>query len=117
MLYITNNVRKNYHYAPLEDKVNYKKIVRKTLKNNSYISIIVIAKNSYYYISIFILYLILSTRYHYQITEVEKIITFTYFYAFAIINYLIYLVKTIAKKLPKDISVIDRLYYTFKMIL
>ena len=117
LLYITHNVRKNYHYVPLEDKVKYKKIVSQTLKNNSHISIIAIAKNSYYYISIFILYLILSTRYHYQITEVEKIITFTYFYAFAIINYLIYLVKVVSEKLPKDISIIDRLYYTFKIIL
>ena len=76
-----------------------------------------IIKNSYYYISIIILYIILSTRYHYQIDEIEKIITFIYFYAFGIIHYLIYLAKSVTNKLPKDALVTDKLYQSFKMML
>ena len=112
---LRNNKKINYIVG--EDKINYKKEIKYILINNSYTSIINIIKNSYYYISIVILYLILSTRYHYQIDGIEKIITFIYFYAMGIINYFIYLAKSVTSKLPKDALVNDKLFQSFKMML
>ncbi len=116
LIYKTRNIGKN-NYTLGEDNINYKKEIKKILTNNSHKSMIEIIKNSYYYISIIVLYIILSTRYHYQIDEIEKIITFIYFYAFGIIKYLIYLAKSVTKRLPKDALVTDKLYQSFKMML
>ena len=115
-IYKTRNAGKN-NYTLGEDKINYKKEIKKILTNNSHKSMIDMVKNSYYYISIIILYIILNTRYHYQIDEIEKIITFIYFYAFGIIYYLIYLAKSVTEKLPKDALVTDKLYQSFQMML
>lgn len=115
-IYRTRNIgKKNYTLG--EDKIKYKKEIKKILTNNSHKSMIDMVKNSYYYISIIVLYIILSTRYHYQIDDIEKIITFIYFYAFGIINYLVYLAKSVTEKLPKDILVTDKLYQSFQMML
>ena len=98
-----------------EDKINYSKEIKKILTNNIYKSIIEIVKNSYYYLSIIILYLVLSTRYNYNVNELGKIITFIYLYSLSIIEYLIYLAKLITKTLPNEN--LAKLYQTFKMIL
>ena len=99
----------------IEDNINYKKEVRKILKNNHQISIIKIVKNTYYYISIILIYLILSTRYNYNTLELGNIITFIYFYSLTIIDYLVYLAKIIAKDSNNIIT--EKIYRTFKMIL
>ena len=117
LLYFTRNVRKYYDYVPLEDKINYRKEIKYILKNNSIQSIIKAVKNSYYYISIIVLYLILNTRYHYQPSEIESAISFTYFYALGIVNYIVYLITNITDKLPKDMSTIDKLYHGLKMVI
>ena len=117
LLYFTRNVRKYYNYVPLEDKINYRKEIKQILKYNSHKSIKEVIKNSYFYISIIIVYLILSTRYQYRLIEIENAITFTYFYALTVANYVIYLVKMLTDKLPKEINNIDRLYQGFKTIL
>ena len=115
-IYRIRNIGK-YNYTIGEDKINYKKEIKKILTNNSHKSMIDMVKNSYYYISIIILYIILSTRYHYQIDGIEKIIIFIYFYAFGIINYLIYLAKSVTKRLPEDALITDKLYQSFQMML
>ena len=112
---ITNN--KKITKTSFEDKVNYQKELRLIVKKNSYKSIIRIVKNSFYYISIIILYLVLSTRYNYDSQEIEKIIVFVYFYAIEVINYLIYLAKQITNELPKEANVTDRLYHSLKIML
>ena len=117
LLYFTRNIRKNYNYVPLEDKINYRKEIKQILKYNSNKSIIKVVNNSYYYISIVIVYFVLSTRYQYKINEIEMAITFTYFYALTIVNYIIFLVRLLTDKLPKEIDAIDRLYAGFKTIL
>ncbi len=93
----------------------YKKEIKKILKNNNHKSIIEIVKNTYYYIGVILLYLILSTRYNYDIKELARIITFTYFYSLNVIEYLVYLAKLIAKDVTNIIT--DKIYQTFKMML
>lgn len=100
-----------------EDRINYTKELKQILTNNSYKSIVSIVKNSYYYISIIVLYLVLNTRYNYKLAELENIISFMYFYALEIVNYLIFLAKSITKTLPNENKIIDKLYQTFKMTL
>ena len=111
IIYIT----KKPHKQDIEDNINYKKEIKKILKNNNHKSLIEIVKNTYYYIGIILLYLILSTRYHYNIKELASIITFTYFYSLNIIEYLIYLAKLITKDTTNIIT--DKMYQTFKMML
>lgn len=112
LLYLLN---KKTIYNNKEDKVNYTKELRYILTNNSYKSTISIIKNSYYYISIIILYLVLSTRYNYKLDDLTKIISFIYFYALSIVDYLIYLAKSITNN--NSNKIIDKLYQTFKMSL
>ncbi len=121
IIYILYLIRK---HAPIirydiatEDRISYYKEIKKIFTNNSYQSITKIVKYSYYYISIIVLYLVLKTRYSVDASELERIITFIYFYALGIIEYFIYIVKSATKKLPKDTPVTDKLYYSFKMML
>ena len=100
-----------------KEKVNYSKEIKKILTNNSYKSTINIVKNSYYYISIMIVYFILSTRYHYQLEAIERDITFIYFYGLAIMNFLIYLAKLIDSEIPETSTLTNRLYNNFKIML
>ena len=117
LLYFTRNIRKSYDYVPLEDKLSYKREIKQILKYNNTKSIVNVVKESFYYISIIILYLVLSTRYNYKLNDIEDIITFIYFYSLSIVNYLVYLVRMLIARLPKDKSVIDRVYYGLKIIL
>ena len=105
-----------YNFAG-DDRINYQKEIKSILTNNSYKSITKIVKYSYYYISIIVLYLVLSTRYNFKLDELGNIITFTYFFALEAIDYLIYIAKAITNKLPKDTQVTDKLYNSFKMML
>ena len=105
-----------YNFAG-DDKISYQKDIKYILTNNSYKSITKIVKYSYYNISIIILYLVLSTRYNFKIDELESIITFAYFFAIEVMDYLIYIAKSATNKLPKDTIVTDKLYNSFKMML
>ena len=100
-----------------KNNLNYFKEVKKTLTKNSSKSTIDIVKHSYYYLSIIILYLVLSTRYNYKLPDIEKIITFVYFYALYIIDYLVYLGKLTIKELPSDMPITDKMYNGFKAML
>lgn len=105
-----------YNYAA-KDNISYFQEIKKIMTNNSYKTITEIVKYSYYYISIIILYLVLSSRYGYKKEELEIIISFVYFFGLGIMNYLIYFAKAATRKLPKDTSVTDKLYNSFKMML
>ena len=110
------NKGKNNRTNDLE-KIKYFYELKEVFVNDSHKKIIVAIKKSYYYISIIILYLILSTRYGYKGDEIEKIITFTYFYALNIIEYLVYIVKLINKNLPVKLTPLNRIYSNFKIML
>ena len=97
-------------------KINYRKEIKKILFTNSNKSIISIIKKSYYYISIILLYLILSTRYNYQLSNLEKIIVFMYFYVIEIIDYIVHVVGLIIKKISKDSNITNNVYYSFKIM-
>ena len=111
-LFIIKKYRFKYREI-VSEKINYKKTVKNILAYNSYQSITKIVKNSYYYISIIVLYIALSTRYNYSINDLEKIITFIYLYLLEFRNYFMYLTKEITK----EKSGLLRLYNCFKVML
>lgn len=115
LLYLTNN-QKHKLNQPIE-KINYQKEIKKILVKDSYKSLTSIIKNCYYYISIIILYLVLSTRYEYATALIEKNISFIYLYALGIINYIIYIIDSFNKTLPNNISINSKIYNNFKIML
>ena len=115
LMYFINNRKKN-NYS-IQENVNYKKEIKNILTKNSYQSMIVIVKNSYYYISIIIAYLILMTRYGYKIDIIERDLTFIYLFGINIINYILYIVKNMNNELPRELSLTNRIYNNFKIML
>lgn len=111
--------KKNINFANNEEEkeINYKTEIKEILKNNSHKSIINLVKNSYYYISIIILYTVLSTRYSYNITVIEEEITFVYFYALTIVNFIIDIILSIIKYLNKKMSIINYICKVFEAML
>ena len=110
VLIILNKLNINFDKTS-EENINYKKEIKEILKNNSHKSIVKVVKNSYYYISIIILYMILSTRYSYNINEIEKDITFIYLYSITLINFVVrYALELIKNKEQNIISNILKLF-------
>lgn len=107
----------NFNKTPAENTIKYKKEIKEILKNNSHKSIINIVKNSYYYISIIILYMILSTRYSYNVIEIEKDITFIYLYGITLVNFIVdYIIDLIHTK-DKKINIISIILTLFRFTL
>ena len=99
------------------EKIDLKKEIKNVFSSNIDKSIIEIVKQTYFYISIVILYLVLSTRYNYAINDIENNITFIYLYSITIINYLIYLANMINSSITSSISMTNRMYNNFKIML
>lgn len=97
-----------------KQKLNYKKELKLILTNNSHKSIINIIRNSYYYISTILLYLVLSNRYSYDLELIEKNLTFIYLYGIYIMNYII---NGMTILVTKKESIINYIYTMFKNIL
>lgn len=97
--------------------INYQQEITAFLKKYSTKSLISIIKNSYYYISIILLYLVLSTRYDYAVSKIDDIITFVYFYGITIINYFILITEYILQKNYKFQNVFDKMYLSIRIIL
>lgn len=102
------NIEKKNH------KINCKKETKEILTSNSQKSIVNIVKNSYYYISVILLYIVLSTRYKYNIELIENNITFIYLYGLYIINFIVDLILSLLDK--KD-NVINYIYKAFENII
>lgn len=98
-------------------RINYKKEVKEILMNNSTKSIINIIKNGYYYISIILLYMVLSTRYSYNIDIIEKDLTFVYLYGILIVSIISDIVLFLNKSNYKKENIINYIYTIFKKIL
>lgn len=94
-------------------RVNYKKEVKNILTNNVHKSIIKVIKNSYYYISIILLYSVLSNRYNYDLELIEKNITFIYLYGLSIINLIIKVILS-SKEKKEDTNIIEYIYNSFE---
>ena len=116
LMYLINKDKKTNSNS-VKENINLKKEIKKILTKDNYKSIINIAKNSYYYISIIIIYLVLKTRYNYEIDIIENNITFIYLYSLAIINYLVHLAKLLNSELPKEMTLTSRMYNNFKIML
>ena len=100
-----------------EIQISYKKEIKEILVKNNHVSIISLIKNSYYYISLIILYAVLSTRYSYRINIIEKDLTFIYLYGMYILNFIVDIVSTITKNTNKKESIINYIYISFKNII
>ena len=96
-----------------EKKINYKKEIKEILKNNSEKSVANIVKNSYYYISMIILYAVLKSRYNYNTELIEKDLTFIYLYGISLINFIIDIIKNVSKN-NKNEGVIKSIYTIFE---
>lgn len=116
LMYIVNKNKKDKQLS-LKENVNYKKEIKEIISKNSYQSIIKIVKNSFSYLSIIILYLILSGSYNYKIDVVERDITFIYLYGLVIVDFVIYIAKIMNDELPKELTLTSRIYNNFKIML
>ena len=115
ILYFLN--KKDCPNKVLDNNKTYYQEIKKVLTKNHSKSIINIVKNSYYYISIIILYLILTTRYKYKVEVIEEDITFIYFYFLTLINYIISSLKVVINSSLKELDVRSKLYKTLKTAL
>lgn len=100
-----------------DNELDYKKEIKYILKNNNHQSIIKIVKNSYYHLSIIILYVILTTKFSYDINLIEKEITFIYLYGITIINFIVKLILTFSKYNAKKTNIISYILNIFKFTL
>lgn len=100
-----------------QEKHQTYKLLKKIFSTNIEKSLISIVKNSYPYISIVLIYLVLTTRYNYSQNTIFSQIPIVYLYVFTLTKYYLELITlTINKNCPKnDIS--NELYYTFKIML
>lgn len=107
----------NFDKLPEEEDINCKKETQEVLKNNSHNSVIELVKNSYYYISIIILYLVLSTRYSYNIDLIENDITFIYFFGLSTINFIVDTIASFIKNIDKKTNIISYILKVFQCML
>ena len=100
MLSITYLIIRNQKIEKQENnEIEYIKEIKNILKKDIQYSMIDICRYGSYYISIIVLYLILSTRYNYNITIIEQDIVFIYLYAINIIMFAIrQIIKVIEEK-------------------
>lgn len=112
--------KKDYSKATIKIFKNtnkYYRELKKVLTKDNYKSIINIVKNSYYYISIIILYLVLSTRYKYAINVIEEDITFIYYYLLMIIISLSKIIVPSINNSESSKTLTNKLYLRLKIIL
>lgn len=97
-----------------KDKFNMKFELKRIISRNNYKSLIELVKNSYYYISIIVLYVVLLSRYSYDVSILENDITFIYLYCLSIINFIVDVVLLFSKR---EVNIINKIYFSLKNIL
>lgn len=100
-----------------EITINLKKETKEILTNNTHKSIINIVKNTYYYISIILLYIVLSTRYSYNIDIIESDLTFIYLYGISILNIILDIILLLKKSNLKKENIINYIYTVFQNVI
>lgn len=100
-----------------DEQIEYQKEVKNILKNNIQYSFINVCKYGYYYISIIVLYLVLSTRYSYQINTIEEIVTLIYLYGINVINILSDIILNYIDYKHKNNNIISKLLEIFRYML
>jgi len=128
LLVLSNKIKKK-QFKKKEERIDYKKEIMEILSKSKNISIINIIKYSYFYISVIILYFILSNRYNYSYEKVSEVINNCYFYAIGIINIVLLLInyfennkinsikENIINKKYENIKLDDYLINLFKILL
>lgn len=115
------NLKHNMNNIPIKEvnAINSLKLTKQIIKNNMYISIISIIKNSYLYLSIVYVYYILKNTYKYSIDSINSIIVNTYLYGFVIVIIMtIGILYLIIKKYQKeDNSIINDVNNIYNKIL
>ena len=117
LMYLINRDKKTKHNNNKKDTFNYKKEIKNILIENSYRSLILVVKNGFYYVSVIVLYVILLSRYNYELDVIWKDITFVYLFGICIVNLVIDLVKVINIELPQEMTLTSRIYNNFKIML
>lgn len=107
LLVLSNKIKKK-QFKKREERIDYKNEIKDILSRNINISVVNIIKYSYFYISIIILYFILSNRYGYSYENVCSIINNCYLYAIGLINIVLFVIYYIdndkINKMKEDIS-------------
>lgn len=89
------------------NNLNIFKDLKIIISKNNYKSLIMVVKNSYFYISIIVLYVVLSSRYSYDVSILESDITFIYLFGLTIINFIKEFLKSF---LNKQTNIIKNIY-------
>lgn len=98
----------------MDDKnINYKRINKEIFRiDNNVIALIV--RNTYFYISVMLLYLILKTRYNFSALYIEENIVFVYHYSLNIILFIIEFIKYNYSYIKK--TMVSYIYRIFKTV-
>lgn len=91
LLVLSNKIKKK-QYKRREERIDYKKEIINMLSNNINKSVVNVINYSYLYISIIVLYFILTNRYGYSYDRVSEVINNCYLYAIGIINIILIVV-------------------------
>jgi len=91
LLVLSNKIKKK-QFKKREERINYKSEIKDILSRNMNVSIVSVIKYSYFYISIIILYFILSNRYGYSNDIVSDIINNCYLYAIGLVNIVLFII-------------------------
>lgn len=117
ILFVINYTEKKKIKDKNNIKINYKKDLKDIFVNNFSSKMISVVKNSYYYISVIVLYMILSFRYNYLISQISNIIIFIYFYGIYFINFLSDLITYIIELVNKKDDWLSKIYMIFDKML
>lgn len=85
--------KNNYSKTREENKINYINEIKEIIINNKIDTISNIIKSTYIYISIIILYYVLTNKYNYNYEIVDTLITNTFFYGLIIIYFIYYFIN------------------------
>lgn len=128
LLVLSNKIKKK-QFKKKEERIDYKSEIKDILSRNINISIVNIIKYSYFYISIIVLYFILSNRYGYSYERVSEVINNCYLYAIGLINIILFVIscfedkrinkikENISKKRYEFVKLDDYLIRLFKILL
>lgn len=94
------NIEKNDN-----NEIKYTKELKNILKRDTHYSMIEICKYGSYYISTIVLYLVLSTRYSYDINTIEKDLVFIYLYGITIMEFIVRITLKYVEKKAKNVII------------
>jgi len=97
-----------------EIKIDYVLVVKNIFKN---INFSLVIKNLYYYISVMVLYYILSVRYNFIMDDMSLIINFIYFYGISLINFIVDILNMFVNYFNRKDDIFKKIYIVFDRML